>query len=533
MLIAQIVSLSIICATLVLGITILFHNPRKRPNQVLSAIVFNSAIWVFANFMVDVAKTDLLALRWSQATLIGPILIPPLFLYLSYIFPRSLKLTKLKRFFIFLPFLLLAFVPTHYNIKGAHIIANGIPQVTPGILYIPFFIYFLGFIILALYKFFKNIKKSSALEKLQIEYVIIGTVLAVLVGLVANVLLLLLGVSEASSFGPHATIFWTIFLSLAILKYHLFNIKVIATELFTALLILLLFINIFFYNTLAQLILNITVFVGTLIFGIFLLKSVFNEVRQREKMEEMAEELALANVKLKKLDASKSEFLSIASHQLRTPLTAIGGYLSMILEGTYGKISEKIRKPVSNVFQASRQLNQLVNTLLNVSRIEAGKIKLEVKKMPVAELLKPIVEEFKIVAQKKGLYLKLSLPANLLMVSIDQSKMNQVIMNIIDNAIKYTAKGGITVSAMLKRGKSGRKALIKIKDTGAGMDKHQLVQIFEKFKRGKAGETSWSKGAGLGLFIAKKFVELHKGKIWAESKGVGQGTEFFIELPIN
>ncbi|MBU3918865.1 ATP-binding protein [Patescibacteria group bacterium] len=532
MLIAQIVSLSIICATSILGITILLHNPRKRPNQVLTAIVFNSAVWVFTNFMVDMAKTDLLALRWSQATLIGPILIPPLFLYLSYIFPRSSKLTKLKRFFIFLPFLLLALVPTHYNIQDAHIITNGIPEVTPGILYIPFFIYFLGFIMLALYKFFKNIKKSSVLEKLQIEYVIIGTVLAVSVGLVANVLLLLLGVSEASSFGPHATIFWTVFLSFAILKHHLFNIKVIATELFTALLILLLFINIFLYNTSLQLFLNITVFTGSLIFGIFLLKSVLNEVKQREKMEEMAKELAIANIKLKKLDASKSEFLSIASHQLRTPLTAIGGYLSMVLEGTYGKITEKIRRPVANVFQASRQLNQLVNTLLSVSRIEAGKMKLEAKMLSLGDLIKPIVEEFKIVAQEKGLYLKLSLPTALPFVSIDQEKMNQAMMNIIDNAIKYTKKGGIDISIDLKRGESGERALIRIKDTGAGMDKEQISQIFEKFKRGKAGKTSWSKGAGLGLFIAKKFVELHNGKIWAESKGIDKGTEFFIELPI-
>jgi len=108
-----------------------------------------------------------------------------------------------------------------------------------------------------------------------------------------------------------------------------------------------------------------------------------------------------------------------------------------------------------------------------------------------------------------------------------------VIMNIIDNAIKYTAKGGIEVSVRLWMDESDQRVLVKIKDTGAGMDKKQLSQIFKKFKRGKAGETSWSKGAGLGLFIAKKFVELHKGKIWAESKGIGKGTKFFIELPIN
>ena len=99
---------------------------------------------------------------------------------------------------------------------------------------------------------------------------------------------------------------------------------------------------------------------------------------------------------MKKLDKAKSEFISIASHQLRTPLSAIKGYLSMIIEGSYGKISKKIEKPVTNVFQASNQLNELVNTLLNVSRIEAGKIKLDAKKISLKEVLEPIIEKFKI-----------------------------------------------------------------------------------------------------------------------------------------
>ncbi len=441
-------------------------------------------------------------------------------------------LKKRQLFLIFSPLLLLFFLPTHYNIEEAYVIPGKVPGVIPGILYVPFFAYFGIYIAIGIYNFFKNLEQSTPSEKKQIKYVIFGTVLAVSIGLVSNALLLSLGIPEASRFGPLGTIFWTIFLALAILKHNLFDIKVIATEFFTGLLLLLLFINIFFYNNGLELVLNIIIFIGAMIFGIFLIRSVLNEVKQREKMEEMAEQLATANVKLKKLDKTKSEFLSIASHQLRTPLTAISGYLSMVLEGTYGKITGKIRKPISNVFRASRNLNQLVNTLLNVSRIEAGKIKLEAKNLPIRELIKPIVEEFKIVAQKKGLELKLSISPDLPALPIDKEKMNQVLMNIIDNAIKYTEKGGIEVTVNPERGEAGKKILIRIKDTGAGMNKEQISQLFEKFRRGKAGETSWSKGAGLGLFIAKKFVELHKGKIWAESKGAGKGTEFFIELPV-
>jgi len=496
---------------------------------VLAGIVLSSAFWVFANLMVDMAKNDTAVLRWSRLTLLGPILIPFLFLYFSYIFPRSSKINKLKWFFIFLPIVLLFFVPTHFNIQEVYFVSGSIPQVIPGILYVPFFIYFASYVAIALYNFLKNIKRSSTLEKKQIQYVIIGTVLTVSIGLITNVLLLSFGIPEASSFGPYATIFWTVFLSLAILKHHLFDIKVIATELFTALLIILLFINIFSYNSLSQLILNIAIFIGTIIFGIFLIKSVFREVKIREEKEKLALELELANAKLKKLDQAKSEFLSIASHQLRTPLSVIKGYLSMVLEGTYGKISKKVKKPINNVFQASKQLNQLVNTLLNVSRIEAGKIKLEASPMSIKEVLEPITEEFKIVAEEKGLYLNLSISDSLPLIPLDKEKMNQVVMNIIDNAIKYTERGGITIKCKMKN----EKLKIMISDTGLGMDKKQLTEIFQKFSRGTAGETHWSNGAGLGMYIAKEFTELHKGKIWAESKGQGKGSTFNIELPVN
>ncbi len=320
------------------------------------------------------------------------------------------------------------------------------------------------------------------------------------------------------------------FISYAIVVYQLFEIKVVLTSLFVTLIAGLLLFNAISSTTSFEYLWKGLLFVAFLILGYLLIKSVWREIRQRERMEEMAVELREANIKLKKLDKAKSEFISIASHQLRTPLSAIKGYLSMILEGSYGKISKKIEKPVANVFKASNQLNQLVNTLLNVSRIEAGKIKLDAKKTSIKELFQSIIEEFKITAQEKGLYLKLSIPASLPLVLLDKQKINQVIMNILDNAIKYTKIGGISIVAKEKEGK--KRILIEIADTGLGMDKGQTKKIFEKFSRGTAGEISWSSGAGLGLFIAKKFTELHHGKIWAGSEGTNKGSTFCIELPI-
>lgn len=339
-----------------------------------------------------------------------------------------------------------------------------------------------------------------------------------------------MGFGRASSFGPAATLIFFGFTGYTIVKKELFGIKVVLTALLVVLIsILLLLDGLIFSQNMIDKAAKFLILIVFLYFGYMLIKSVQSEIRQREKMEKMAQELKGAYERVKELDRSKSEFLSIASHQLRTPLTAINGYLSMVLEGTYGKISDKAKRPLSNVFRASRQLNQLVNTLLSLSRIEAGKITLEAKPMSLEKILKRIVEEFEVVAREKGLYLKLDIPSPLPLIPLDEEKINQVIMNLVDNSIKYTQKGGIVIKCKMKN----EKLKIEIMDTGMGMNKEHLGQLFEKFSRGRAGQESWGGGTGLGLFIAKKFVELHKGKVWAESEGVNKGSVFSIELPIN
>jgi len=519
-------------SAVIFGGFVFLKNPKRLANTLFGLMSLSLAIWSFSYGLWQLSQEKEIALFWVRILSIGSLFIPITFFHWITV---MYNLNKRHRFMIVggyvLALILLCFSFSPLFIKDIS------PQLSfpwwpgAGILYtIYLFVGYIGIIGYSCLLLLKTHRRSTGHTKQQIKYIILAVICGFFGGATNFPLWYKIPMPP---YGNLLVALYPLILSYAIIKHRLFDIKVVVTSLFVAIMAVLLLLNAINSTTTFEYMSNGILIIAFLSFGYLLIKSVLNEVRQREKMEKMAEELALANIKLKKLDAAKSEFLSIASHQLRTPLTAIGGYLSMILEGTYGKISEKIRRPVANVFKASRDLNQLVNTLLSVSRIEAGKMKLEAKKISMADLLKPIVEEFKIVAQKKGLYLKLSIPADLPLVSIDQAKMNQVIMNIIDNGIKYTAKGGIEMSVNIERGESGQKTLINIKDTGAGMDQQQISQIFEKFKRGKAGETSWSKGAGLGLFIAKKFVELHKGKIWAKSKGLDKGTEFFIELPIN
>jgi len=203
--------------------------------------------------------------------------------------------------------------------------------------------------------------------------------------------------------------------------------------------------------------------------------------------------------------------------------------MSVILEKSYGKVPKELKKPLENAFTSNKGLVKLVDDLLDVSKIETGKMELELQKVSIENMISEIITGLKMKAEKKKLYLKLEKPkVPLPEISTDFEKIKNVIMNVIDNAIRYTKKGGVTVALE----NLGSKIQIKVSDTGAGMEEEELEKIFKPLTRGEAGVKAGRGGAGLGLYVARKFLEIHGGKIWAESEGKGKGSIFFVELPI-
>jgi len=236
-----------------------------------------------------------------------------------------------------------------------------------------------------------------------------------------------------------------------------------------------------------------------------------------------------AYAEVDRLSKAKSEFISIASHQLRTPLSAIKGYISMLVEGTYGKVSEKAKRPLANVYESNQRLINLVNNLLDISRLEAGRMELEPEAVQIEEVIEGVIQELKITAEQKKLELKWEKPTvPLPKVLLDKDKMRQVFLNLVQNAIKYTKEGSITI----RQSVSNNKLLVVVQDTGEGMTKEDLGKLFETFSRGTIGVQIAAEGAGLGLYIARKFVEMHKGRVWAESEGEGKGSTFYVELAL-
>ena len=254
----------------------------------------------------------------------------------------------------------------------------------------------------------------------------------------------------------------------------------------------------------------------------------FSKTLQKE-VNRQTKSLRDANIRLEQLDKAKSEFISLASHQLRTPLSIIKGYISMLLEGAWGTTNKEQKEHLERVYLSNERLIKLVEDLLTVSRIEAGRLEFDFKPLALDELTESMVKEFSQMIAKKGLYLKYIKPEKALpKVKADSLKIRQVIQNLIDNALHYTKEGGATIRLKAEK----NKVRFSIEDTGIGISPEEQVTLFEKFSRGKEVTRMHTEGTGLGLYLAAKLVEAHQGKIWVESEGKGKGSAFYFELPV-
>lgn len=317
------------------------------------------------------------------------------------------------------------------------------------------------------------------------------------------------------------------FLAFIIVRYKKFNIKAFGAQILVLALIALIGSQFFYAVDGTSIILTSVTLVITGIIGINLIRSVKKEIQAKEKITELASTLEQTNARLKELDQQKSEFISLASHQIRGPLTSIKGYVSMILEGDFGKITDQLKETMETIYTSTQSLVVLVGDFLDVSRIEQGRMRYDYVDFNLKELVDTVVREITPTVNIEKLQLTFNSDNKKdYMVHADQGKIKQVVLNIIDNAIKYTKEGFIKVS--LTRNKN--KFLIEIKDSGVGIKPEVLPKLFEKFTRAPDASKTNILGTGLGLYVAKKMVENHQGRIWAESEGEGKGSRFYVEL---
>jgi len=230
----------------------------------------------------------------------------------------------------------------------------------------------------------------------------------------------------------------------------------------------------------------------------------------------------------KVIEQLKSQFVSVAAHQLRTPLSIIKWSLSMMIQGELGSLTAEQKEILEKTNQTNERMIRLINDLLNVARIEEGRFLYKPQAVDFTELLQTVIDPIQSLANEKKIKVEINLTDGSKIVKADTEKLALAVKNLIENAIYYTESGGV-VKISLKR--QGNDLEFFVQDTGIGIPKDQQHRIFGKFFRGDNAVRKETEGTGLGLFIAKNIIEAHKGRIWFESTE-GEGTTFFFSLPI-
>jgi signal transduction histidine kinase len=236
-------------------------------------------------------------------------------------------------------------------------------------------------------------------------------------------------------------------------------------------------------------------------------------------------QLYLDVTRLRELNEKKNAFVANVSHELKSPLTIIKGHLDNLMNGVHGELAEPQRPPIRMAMQAINRLTRLISDLLDLAKIEAGVIAMKKEALSLAEVVRAVLDEYRVSLDAKRVALREELPAEALTVLADRDRLTQVVINLLSNAIKFTPEGGAIAVRLAPSGSSAR---VEIEDSGAGIPREDLERIFDKFERIHAEKVE---GTGLGLPIARDIILLHGGEVWAESE-VGKGSRFIFTLPL-
>lgn len=503
-----------------------FNDFKKKRNQLFLLSTIFLLMWVLFGYLITLpsqsAETVVLNTRVAYVGVFGWLV--STYFFLKYFPVREKEKSVVTDRIMIFSGVLLSFVTLFSDllVEGAEIYQEySHPVLGEGVPFIYFLILVMFLILLK--NIYKKYSKTKGSERIKIQYFLVGLTLFLVANLVFNVFISpVYGMIPWAYIGNYTAILLLGFTAYAIVKKELFDIKVAVTSVFVVLIAILLGIDLLFLTKeLWMQGVKGGIIIIFLIFGWQLIKSVIKEMEQREELQK-------AYKKLQRIDKMKTEFMSIVSHQLRTPLSIMKGHLSMLQEGMY-EDEKKKEKIIKNVYESNERLINLVNDVLNISRIQSGRVKIDKEEADIRKVVKGVVKRMRSSAKEKGI--KLTLHRNkeeLPQVEIDTSKIENVLLNLLDNAIKYTEEGEIGVS--IENQKDNIR--IAIKDTGVGMTEEEIEKLFETFSRGSAGKKYWIQGSGLGLYIARQFVEMHGGKVWAESEGRGKGSTFYVRLPL-
>ncbi len=512
-----------------MGIIVYFHDRKSVSNILFFLVSLFTVFWSLANYF-SITVQPAAVLQWIRWVLFFAVPLMMSFFLFIFNFPEpNLKLPLKYLIPVFtatvitMALTISPLVFVNYYLEGGRVVPVAGPLM-------PLFaLVVIAYLVASLILMVKKYLTAKDLEKKQWRAMVVGVFSSFFLLVVTNFLFVVVfNVTYFVKLGPLLMLPAVFGMGYAIMKHHLLNVKAIATEILTFAILSISLFEVLTANGLGELLLRVVVFSLFFMAGIFLIRSVLKEVEQREKLEILTKELEAANTKLKELDKLKSEFLSFASHQVKAPMAVVKGFASLIHEGSYGEVPDKVRESSQKIIDAADRMVSLVNNLLDLRKIEEGKMTFKFEKADISKLVSDVTEEFRSLAEGRGLAISIELNAGERMANIDTEKFRQVVQNLIDNSIKYTETGWVKVSVNYD---AKGFILITISDSGRGMSKELLPQLFEQFHRDPSMPKQIA-GTGLGLYIARQIMLAHKGEVWAESDGEGKGSRFLVKIPV-
>ncbi len=446
-----------------------------------------------------------------------------------------------------------------------------VPHTGPGMIVVAMFI--LPIFVATVVAMAKNARRAVSEQKRNINIALYAFLLCFGVQIITSfVIVAALGYTKLVPVGNLLSLAYIVLITMSILRYKIINLNVASSLVFVVVLGVMLFADIFSASNTEERIYRAIVFLAAAMIGYQFIRAIITDTKRKRQLEYYSQELRGLNEKLKRTDAIKTEFISMASHELLTPISAIEGYLSMMVDEKIVAVGNpKAEKYLQSVYKSSNRLARLVADLLNVSRIEEERLLIEKKAVSILEMLQSTIDElrFKALASRITMNYTSQVSGQDALAYADSDKIKEVLINLSGNAIKFNRPGGVVhlwaqvwptqavqqrynqmarlavnrpehgdgalkriVSQIYTQMVGDKQMVIAVADNGVGISREDIGKLFQKFSRVGDWSTQEVQGTGLGLYISRAIIEMHHGRIWVESPGEGRGSIFYFSLPL-
>lgn len=511
-----------ILAALVAGFLVYYKSGKSKVGQILLLISILFSVWSFIDLILWATnRPDIVLFLWSLQILVEPVIYAFCF-YLIFYFINNKTLFFWKWVLLLIPILpIILFLPTNLNLIGVDTYdCNAIEGYLAQ--YYTYIVESIFMILIFIFSLYNYTRTQLVERKKEIKIFSIGIMFFLLAFSWGNIIGSFTDDWVLAQAGLIGMPIFVAFLSYLIIRFKSFHIKMLGTQILVGALVLLL-IGILFVQTITNIkIIIIFTLILVSILGYYLILSVKKEIEQKEKMMKL-------NIELESLLSQRESLTHLITHKVKGVFTRSKYIFAGLLDGSFGEISEQVRKVANMGLKSDTTGINTVDLILNASNLQKGTFSFEKDSLDFKDLFMQIFNEKKNVADMKNLKFEQKVEDGEYAMNGDIIWVKEVVNNLVDNALSYTKEGGVIMSLAHI---AGNKLLFNVKDTGVGLSEEDKRILFTEGGRGKESIKVNVDSTGYGLFTVKLVVEGHGGRVWAESEGVGKGSTFCVELPL-